>query len=211
MLHPTVNAEVERHWQTAQRARPLFNGRVFCADHVTPELIEGHWTEYRRVVAQMLDPLLFDELHVRNLAVCGALCCADGVLVGRRQPDALYQAGLWQLPPAGSVDAGAAREDEADLYDALLSELVEELGLGEPDVSILRPLCLVHHPGGVLDLGFQVSTTLTAHEVRAAQRDRGNPEYDRLLFAPAAAIEAAVQAEGGTLVPASREFLRRLA
>ena len=74
---------------------------------ITPRLISGHLTEYRRVVAQMELPGLFAELGVRSFAVCGVLHCAGGVVVGRRHRAAIYQAGMWQLPPAGSVDAAA--------------------------------------------------------------------------------------------------------
>ena len=65
-------------------AGPLFNGRVFCAETITPRLINGHMTEYRRLVAQMEDNTLFDALRIRSLAACGVIRCADGILVGRR-------------------------------------------------------------------------------------------------------------------------------
>ncbi len=135
-LPSAVDQEVERLWQVAcQRvaaggAGRLFNGRVFSADAITPHLITGHLTEFRRIVAQMERPVLFAELGVRPLAVCGVLRCADGVVVGRRHRAAIYQAGMWQLPPAGSVDAAAVGADgTADLRRQLLSELREELGL----------------------------------------------------------------------------------
>ena len=95
-----------------------------------PRLVTGHLTEYRRVVAQMERPELFAELGVRSFAVCGVLRCAGGVVVGRRHRAANYQAGMWQLAPAGSVDAGAVGEDGAvDLRRQLFGELREELGL----------------------------------------------------------------------------------
>src|ERR1700736_3072236 len=111
-LSPDTDAVVEELWQAAcQRgaaggAGRLFNGRVFSADTITPHLVTGHLTEFRRIVAQMERPGLL-SLGVRPLAVCGVLRCADGVVVGRRHQAAIYQAGMWQLPPAGSVDAGA--------------------------------------------------------------------------------------------------------
>jgi hypothetical protein len=111
-LSSAVDLEVERLWQAARQrvaaggAGRLFNGRVFSADTITPDLITGHLTEFRRIVAQMERPELFAELGVRPLAVCGVLRCANGVVAGRRHSAAIYQAGMWQLPPAGSVDAG---------------------------------------------------------------------------------------------------------
>lgn len=117
-LPPALDAEVEALWQAAcVRMAPLmrlFNGRVFNAERIAPTHITGHLTEYRRVVAQMSRPGLFEVLQVRSLAVCGVLTCPDGVVFGRRHPGAAYQAGLWQLPPAGSADAGCVDTDGSD-------------------------------------------------------------------------------------------------
>lgn len=62
---------------------------------------------------------------------------------------------MWQLPPAGSVDAEAVRPDGSlDLKGQLFRELREGLGLPADWVTELRPLCLMEHPGShVLDLG----------------------------------------------------------
>ena len=145
---------MERRWRTACArvaaggAGALFNGRVFSADTIAPDLMTGHLTEFRRIVAQMERPALFDALGVRPLAVCGVLRCADGMVFGRRHAGAIYQADMWQLPPAGSVDAHAVGADGAvALGRQLLSELREELGLWPDDVDAPVPLCVVEHPG----------------------------------------------------------------
>ena len=209
-LNPALDAVVTQHWEAARRTTPLFNGQVFCADSVSAGHIAGHWTEYRRVLAQIADPALFGGLRIRALAVGGALCSPDGAVVARREPRSVYQPGLWQLPPAGSVDPEAALPGGADWRWALLQELDEELGLTEADVITLRPLCLVQHPSGVLDLGVQITTPLREAAIRAAHAGARHQEYDRLLFAPAAALPGAVAALGGVLVPSARYFLDRL-
>jgi 8-oxo-dGTP pyrophosphatase MutT (NUDIX family) len=235
-LDPALDEVVERHWQRAQAAHRLFNGQVFTADRVAPPgMIDGHWTEYRRVVAQMADPSLFPALRVRGVAVCGVLCGPDGVTVGRREAASVYQAGQWQLSPAGSVDAGAATSfaagaatpsaagaatpsatagaaitGGADWRRALLAELEEELGLAEADVTTLRPMCLIQHPTGVLDIGVRIDTPLGAAAIHARHEASGDAEYDRLMTRPAASLAAAVEAEGGRLVPSSRLLLQRL-
>ena len=209
-LDLALDAAVERHWLAARRRHDLFNGQVFCADRVGPDLIEGHWTEYRREVAQFADPALAAALGLRCLAVCGAVCCPDGVVLGRRDPGAIYQPGEWQLPPAGSVDRGAERGDAADLRAALLAELQEELGISANAVEAIRPLCLVMHPSGVLDLGLQVTTRLTGAEILAAQRAHGNQEYAVLAVVPPGNVPAYVAARHGTLVPTAHELLRRI-
>lgn len=209
-LAPALEEDVERHWQAACRERLLFNGTVFCAERTAPDRVDGHWTEYRRQVAQMRDHGLRGALAIRSLSVCGVLCCRDGVVLGRRQADAIYEAGLWQLPPAGSVDFAAAEPGGASWRRALLAELTEELGLPPASVTRLVPLCLVQHPSGVLDLGIRMDTALAGAEVAQAHRLRGNQEYDRLLIAPQQTLHRRLAAEGGQLVTSAHAFLARL-
>ena len=168
-LCQALDAEVEALWRIACErvatggAGALFNGRVFSADTIAPGMITGHLTEFRRSVAQMAPPELFAALGVRPLAVCGVLRCADGVVFGRRHPGAIYEADMWQLPPAGSVDANAVAADGTVALDRqVLAELQEELGLSPDAVDTPRPLCVVEHPGShVSDVGM----ALTIHVI----------------------------------------------
>jgi hypothetical protein len=217
-LPPRLDAAVERLWQAACAraaaggAGKLFNGRVFSADRLGPNEITGHMTEFRRIVAQMDDPSMFAGLGLRPLAVCGVLRCLGGVALGRRHPDAVYQPGMWQLPPAGSVDAAAQLPDgRMDIAGALLAELAEELGVQSNEVDTPRPLCIVEHPGShVCDFGLAINTTLDANAVLAAHRSSGNTEYDPLLVVPEADLSRFVADAGKLLVPPAREFLKRL-
>jgi hypothetical protein len=213
-----LEAEIDLLWDAAQRrvaaggAARLFNGRVFSIDTITEAHIIGHMTEFRRIVAQMQRPALFDVLGVRPLAVCGVLWCLGGVVIGRRHAGAIYQAGMWQLPPAGSVDAGALRPDGSlDLGGQLLKELGEELGISAEKVDTPQPLCVVEHPGShVSDLGMVIRTDLDAAAVLAAHRAAGNDEYDPLLVVAEADVSAFVTRAGADLVPPALEFLRRV-
>jgi hypothetical protein len=217
-LDASLEAEIDRIWDAAQLrmaaggAGRLFNGRVFSADTIAEGHIGGHMTEFRRIVAQMYHPALFDVLGIRPLAVCGVLRCVGGVVVGRRHVGAIYQAGMWQLPPAGSVDAGALRADGSlDIAGQILKELREEVGIDPTQVDMPRPLCLVEHPGShVSDLGMAISTTLDAAEILAAHRAAGNDEYDPLLVVAEADIEEFIARAGTNLVPPALVFLRRV-
>jgi hypothetical protein len=216
-LPPDTEAAVELLWQAASRraaaggAGLLFNGLVFSADTITPHVVTGHLTEFRRSVAQMENPEMFAALGVRSFAVCGVLRCADGVVVGRRHRGAIYQAGMWQLAPAGSVDAGAVGADGVvDLRHQLLDELQEELGLSPDMVGEPRPLCIVEHPGShVSDLGLALSTDLTAEAVLAAHRAGGNAEYQEMRVVPESQLAAFLAEVGEALVPPAWEFLIR--
>jgi len=189
----------------------MFNGRVFSVDAFSPRLITGHLTEFRRSVAQMERPELFAELGIRSLAVCGVLRCADGVVVGQRHCAAIYQAGMWQLPPAGSVDAGAVGADSvANLRRQLLGELREELGLPAEAVGEPRPLCIVEHPGShVSDFGLGLITRLSAEAVLEAYHSAGNAEYQQMRVVPESEVAAFLAEVGEALVPPAQEFLFR--
>ena len=212
-LTPPIEAEIDAIWRMEQSrlGTVLFNGRVFSGDVITPELVTGHWTEYRRIVAQLRRPELYEHIRIRPLAVGGVIQSPDGFIFGRRQPKAVYQAGEWQLPPAGSVDHGAARAEGAvDVVFQFLVELAEELGLGEDDVHNPTPLCIVEHAGShVLDLGIAATTPLSAAAIRAKHQAGGNAEYDPLAFIGRADLPAFI-AEGGALMNLQAPiFLRR--
>ena len=215
---PALDAEVEALWRTACArvaaggAGALFNGRVFSADTITPTAITGHLTEFRRIVAQMERPSLFDALQVRPLAVCGVLYGPDGVVFGRRHAAAVYQADMWQLPPAGSVDAQAVDAHGAvSPVRQVLNELREEVGLLPEDVETPVPLCVVEHPGShVSDLGMALRCRLDGAAIRAAHATHGNGEYPTLQIVPPANLAAFVSAAGDTMVPPAPIFLRRV-
>jgi len=216
-LDASLEAAVEHLWRAAAQrvaaggAGTLFNGRVFSADRITPTEITGHITEFRRIVAQMERPALFAALGLRPLAVCGVLRCADGVPFGRRHPAAIYQPGMWQLPPAGSVDSRAVAADgTVDLCAQVLAELTEELGIPPDLVARPRPFCVVEHPGShVSDVGLALATRLTGAQVLDAHRRHANTEYDSLRVVPFAELADFVGRAGDLLVPPARAFLAR--
>ena len=217
-LPPAIDAEVERLWRQASArvaaggAGTLFNGQVFSIDAITPHAITGHLTEYRRLVAQMEDHGLFPALGIRSLSVCGVLRSAGGIAIGRRPAAAIYQPGMWQMAPAGSVDAGAiVTSGTADLAAQVLRELEEELGITATHVTRVAPICIVEHPGShVSDCGMALTTSLDADAVQTAHRQHGNGEYSELRLVPEPALPAFIAWAGDTLVPPAREFLFRL-
>ncbi|HEY3846356.1 MAG TPA: hypothetical protein VGL95_04515 [Acetobacteraceae bacterium] len=216
-LPPALDAEVERLWRiacarvAAGGAGALFNGRVFSADAIAPDVITGHLAEFRRIVAQMERTELYEELAVRPLAVCGVLRCADGVVFGRRHAGAIYQADMWQLPPAGSVDAhGVAADGLVTLGRQLLAELREELGLTPDNVDAPVPLCVVEHPGShVSDLGMALRSRLDGVAIRAAHARCGNGEYPTLRIVAVEDLPDFLAEAGDTMVPPAPIFLER--
>ncbi|MBV9813950.1 MAG: hypothetical protein JO326_14475 [Acetobacteraceae bacterium] len=213
-LSPGLGREVERLWQAAQRRAEgaLFNGRVFSADAIAPDLLRGHWTEFRRLVAQMDRPDLFADLRLRSVAINGVTQGPDGIVWGRRPARAIYQPGLWQSAPAGSIDPGAAGPDGTiDIARQVQTELAEELGIAAGEAEIGPPLALVEHAGShVCDLGVPVRVALGEAEIRRRHRAAPDKEYPALRIVPPAAIAAFVRAERAAMAPQALVFLARL-
>lgn len=181
VLTPDVEQRVQAIWDDSCTLRPgLFNGRIFCMERITPDCIEGYWTEYRRALAQIADPTIFGETPLHQLAVCGLLRCADGVVLARRHPASLYLGGFWQSPPAGTVEM---REEGQmlSLANQLLAETEEELGLMACDVSIGPPrLAVIHARTAIVDIGISLTTPLSFAALREKWKAGGNREYDQL-------------------------------
>ena len=207
-LPPDLEARVASCWTAEQARRPgLFNGRVFCADRIAPDRIEGHWTEYRRVVAQLRHPELFDRLRIRGLAVNGLIECADGLVLGRRQADAIYLPGFWQAPPAGAVEARSGLD--TGLTAQLLAELEEELGLQATEVEDVRAVVGIEHAHShVVDVGFLLRTTLSFARIEALRAATGNDEYDALRVVPPDDVARVLSADEPMLLPSARILIR---
>ncbi len=205
---PPGGAVVARRWAAAGAARPaLFNGRVFSASAIAPDRIAGWWTDYRHALAQIREPALFAALGIRALAVNGVVSGPDGIVFGRRDAGAVYQAGLWQCPPAGSVEARDG-EDAVDLRAQLLAELAEELGMPASAVGGFRPLAAVKHPGShVVDVGVALDTAWDAARIERAWAATANGEYDRLVSIPREAVRAQLDAWGAEVVPPAIVFV----
>ena len=181
ILSPTQEQMLDEVWDQAKSEYPgLFNGRVFVADAIGAEKISGHWDEYRRVLAQMRRPDMFRDRPLRQLAVCGLIRCADGIVMGRRRPGSLYLGGYWQMPPAGTVESRAG-DDNVDLAAQILAEAEEELGLSREVLKVGDVMFAVEHAvTHIVDIALHLETHLCFADVEQAWRRTGNREYDRL-------------------------------
>ena len=182
-LSPAIESRVASHWNAALAKHPtLYNGRVFCADVIEEEIIRGHWSEYRRVLAQMREPDLYGTYFLRPLAVVGLFRTTDGIVIGQRSEHSLYLPGYWQGAPAGNVES---RDGEAqiDLAAQLMAECLEELGVSEAECQIGRCLLACEHPQThIVDAGMEIATELDFEALQERCSRLGNAEYQTLML-----------------------------
>jgi hypothetical protein len=213
LVPPVLEDAVVRCWEAAQQRAGgrLFDGTVFSVTRLGAGEIAARAVPYRLAVAAYADPSLAAALDIRPLAVCGVLRMRDGVLFGRRQTGATYEAGLWQMPPAGSVDPSARRGSVIDAEAMIRDELREEIGLSWDRVSGCRPFCVVTHPGSLVhDLGFVMATEAGFAEVQALAAALPVAEYSELVAVPDSELAAFLDARKGQVVPTALLFLEEL-
>lgn len=182
-LPPEIESRVASHWNAALAKHPtLYNGRVFCADVIEADIIRGHWSEYRRVLAQMREPDLYGADSLRPLAVVGLFRTTDGIVIGQRSEQSLYLPGYWQGAPAGNVESRAG-EAQIDLAAQLMAECFEELGVAETECQIESCLLACEHPQThIVDVGMKITTMLDFEALKERCSRLGNAEYQTLML-----------------------------
>ena len=212
---PDALARIEEIWQAekARRGDALFNGRLFSIDSSSPEQITGWLAEYSWFLAQRRDASLYPLLKVRPLGVTGILCCADGIIFGRRAGHLEMDAGLWELVPSGGVDGSTVDSNEQiDLGAHLLIEMREETGIPATAVSVppLAFAMIEDESSRVTDVGLILQTNLSAHRVNELFAALENREYVELEVVPATRMSQFLDSCGTTLAEVSRALLHEI-
>lgn len=199
---PSLSQALEREtgelWGEAQaeRIRPMHNGPLFTVTSFSPDRIEGFFTEYRMFIAQRRRPALFNVLKVRPLGVSGLLICPDGIVFGRRGPEATQDAGRWELVPSGGIDDTARKGDRIDAVGQLLKEQEEETGLTVAEIGGITPLCLLEdRESHVLDIAMLLETDRSGPEILARHNALKNREYTALKIVPADRLDVFLKDE----------------
>jgi hypothetical protein len=218
-----VQAEVEREWERARLCHPsLYNGAVFTADSITPDRVEGHWTEFKRVVAQMRAPSLVRQIALRPVSVCGILLCwpeanigqecQRSVTFGRRAAGSLFQPGLWQIAPGGSLDRSSLNASgQPDWRMQIIAELREEIGVPEEAITSANPICMVEYPEiHAVELGIALYCRYSDPGVIACHRREGNGEYEELMQVPLDKVGDVLASRANELSPSTSHILTSL-
>lgn len=180
-LPPETLARVETIWSElkAQRGETLFNAPVFVLGAHSPACVTIREMQYRHLAARKVDAALAAHgLGVTFLGVTGLVLCQDGLVLGRRSPQAFFYPGQWEPAPAGTLDF-------PDPAAKVIEEMGEELGIGPEAVTKLTALALsFDRPCGLdsADILFRIDIALDAKGVIAAHRARGTDEYSEIAI-----------------------------
>jgi 8-oxo-dGTP pyrophosphatase MutT (NUDIX family) len=214
-LPGSLEAEVEAIWcsEKARRGAKLFNGTLFSVEEVSSSTVSGRLIEYRRFLAQLRRPELFESLQVRPLAVTGLLQNAEGIFFGYRDSGMAQQANCWELIPAGGIDASTLTANSEVLPDEqILRELKEEVGLDRSLIVRQRLVAFCEEPEHrVFDLVWELETALDSSAVQAAHSRLEHPEHVDLVCAAWNDLETFLADGRRSFAAGNRELMSHLA
>lgn len=175
---------IERIWadERERRGPALRNGRLLSIRQTDDAGFEVWETQYKWWIAQRQFPELFSESTIRPLAVTAFTHLLDAVVFARRASDVTQDAGLWEIPPSGSVDPRRFPNGNAiDIVGQLLSELSTELNIGPSLVLEVQPFALMEDTvENVVDIVFDLRLAPDRAEVERLFRIRAGREYTEL-------------------------------
>ncbi|QNT78681.1 NUDIX hydrolase [Entomobacter blattae] len=184
---PAILMEIETLWEKGKKNLPtLYNGYIFCVDHLSAHHITGHWDQFSHLYAQMKNPKLQKGLHLQSLAVIGLILTPEGIVLAKRSQHAFYKPNSWQSPPAGSVECRESSPPltrSISLSENLLAEAEEELGLPQDTLVVGPALVAVTHPNAsVIDIGIILTTSLSFSQIFHCWKKCQNTEYSELAL-----------------------------
>ena len=189
-LAADLDDEVENLWLAEMKSREgLFNGQLLSVDSFEPERIAGTFVEYRRLVAQRLQPRLFASLRIRPLAVSGIVVAPDGLLFGRRSLSMASSGGLWELAPSGGLDPETSlRNGIVDYMAQFYAESAEEVGIERSRFRVARPILIIEgDEPSTFDIVIHAHVDLSIAEV-ADRFGQVRGEYSDFKIVPESAM-----------------------
>jgi hypothetical protein len=190
-LHADLEIEVGALWnaEVKIRGQTIFNGSLFSVSEWKPDCIRGFFVEYRLYVAQQRHPDLFKHLCVRPLAISGMINSPDGLIFGRRSADLASNPTKWELAPSGGISSESRPPaGTVDYMRQFYTELIEELGISESEVSGTSPFALIEDQSThVFDIVLAADTNMGAGEIRKVFLNASG-EYSELKFVPVSTL-----------------------
>lgn len=169
--------------EQTRRGSSMTNGRIFSLGRRDGPVFSVWETQYKWWIAQRHDPALIQTLAVRPLAVSGIIRLTEGLVFARRAESNTQDAGLWELPPSGSIDVTCRRAGGVIAAEAqILAELEEELDVSPQSVGAPpRAIAVMDDDADhVVDIVFELRVNLSAQRLIKKFAAMTNREYTAL-------------------------------
>lgn len=207
-----VVARIDQIWseERERRGPGLRNGRLLSIRQTDDAGFEVWETQYKWWIAQREAPEIFGDAPIRPLAVTAFTHLLDAVVFARRSSDVTQDAGLWEIPPSGSVDPSRTPNgNKIDIVGQLLSELSAELNIAPSLVLTVQPFALmedtVEH---VVDIVFDLRLAPDRAEVERLFRIRTGREYTELDIWPYCDLHENLERRRGQMSQGAVAILR---
>jgi 8-oxo-dGTP pyrophosphatase MutT (NUDIX family) len=212
-IPPALADATERRWAELLADNPrLHDGSILAIERFDPatNTIRARRDGYKRLAVQPQAPT-----DVRLLSVTGMITALDErerpcVLLGRRSTQTRLHGGLWELAPAGGIDApkpGVSTIGADAVRAQLQTELREELGL-DLDVSLARPIALVvEGPGCSVDIVMRLDTGVP---ITALDMNTDSWEYTGARWVAIEQASEFASRHAAELIPSTHNMLRAI-
>lgn len=115
----------------------LHNGSILSLRNFDGVTFHFEVTQYKYFIAQLRQPELIKEINILPIGITGITIAGDYILIGRRSKLVSMNSNHFELAPAGSLDSNMS------IYQQVIKELEEEIGIPEYEVLKITPLALV--------------------------------------------------------------------
>lgn len=210
---PEITARIDRIWtdERERRGPSLRNGRLLSIRQTDDAGFEVWETQYKWWIAQRQAPDLFPEIGIRPLAVTAFTHLLDAVVFARRSSEVTQDAGMWEIPPSGSVDPRRfPNGNKIDIAGQLLSELSAELNIAPSLVLAIQPFAVMEDTvENVVDIVFDLRLAPDRAEVERLFHIRAGREYTELDIWPFCDLHENLERRRGQMSPGAVAILRQ--
>lgn len=179
--------------------KPIFDGTLFCVQHITSKLIKAYPLSYKEYIASSSYPQ-YPHKH-KPLAVSGWIVHRDRILLGQRSEKVFQFPGWIELIPSGGIDGRSLLTNkEIHFKRALEIEFEEETGMPAELIEHIQPESLVYCKEQNL---YDICMSIHLYSDKWIDCDVSNEEYTQLFWVPLRSLKEFVEGNKKRMIPTS--------